>query len=135
MKSGSMKGSVFVLISGILNCLLSVVHQVVLYLSYPAMATVRNETTEQIVGDAILFSIATGFTLIFVGWLTILSYTGIKKKEKWAFRTGIGAAALLLSFSITIIVLMGFNQPIAYVHLTTASMIGIPLLIHRKSFS
>ncbi len=133
MVINSLKSLRFILVSGILNCLLAIIHYIVLYFTYSEYAVLETPETVQVIADALLFSIAVGNTLLFIGLLTCYCYTGIKRRDKWAVEIGSGASVLLCTFAFTIIAVAGFNQPIAYVHLSNSLMIGIPLVINRSS--
>lgn len=135
MKENKPRGIIFILISGILNCILGVAHQVVLYFTYKDYSALITPQAEQVLADFLLFSIGTGITLLFVGLFMIYCYIVIKRGERWAYVIGIGASLLLLSFAAAIWVIMGIDQPIGYIHLLNSLLIGVPLIINRKAFA
>ena len=135
MERHAPKGIILILISGILNCLLGIVHQVVLYFSYKEYEALITPEADKVLADFLLFSIALGITLFFIGLLMIYCYSGMKRGEKWSYVVCIGASVLLLAFTITIGCVIGFDQPVAYVHLVNSILIAIPLILSRKAFA
>ena len=134
MKTNTLKGVKLIFISGILNNLLSIAHFVFLYLTYTEYASVITPEAKHVLSDFLLFSTGMGFSVLFIGILSLYCYTGLKHKEKWAINICLGASLYLFIAAITILVIMGFDQPIAYVHILNGLMIGIPLLINRNLF-
>ncbi|MCP3923129.1 MAG: hypothetical protein GY714_11145 [Desulfobacterales bacterium] len=135
MTNNVLKWPYLMLISGILNCILGIVHQVVLYVNYGKYAKLITSETEHILSDATLFSMGIGTTLLFIGLLSCYCYTGIKKRERWAFTVGLGVSCLLILFALKIIAVVGGNHPIAYVHLFTSFLNGFPLITNRGVLS
>ncbi len=128
MKKNTMKLTHLMLISGVLNCILGIIHQIALY------AKLITPETEPILSDATLFSMGIGTTLFFMGLLSCYCYTGIKNGERWAFTVGSGISCLLVLYALKIIAMLGINHPITYVHLFTSFLNGFPLIANRDGF-
>ncbi len=134
MASGSLKGSKLMLVSGVFNCLLSIIHFAVLYITYQGYSKLIPPEAAMVLTDTLLFSLGIGTTLLFTGALICYCYFGFLQKQKWAYVISSGAAILLLCFSLSTIVLMGPDHPIAHIHLLNSVMIGVPLVLNRKVF-
>ncbi|MCP4346685.1 MAG: hypothetical protein GY795_14305 [Desulfobacterales bacterium] len=124
-----------IFISGVLNILLGILHQIVLYIQYQKMSVLKNPETAYWITDLVLFSIAVGTVLIFLGFLSCYCYYGVKNNEKWAKVTASGISLLLLAFAIEVFIIRGHGEFIFYVHLFNSLLIGIPLIINKQDES
>ncbi len=122
---------ILILVSGILNCLLAVAHQVVVYFTYLDYQALITPEAEPVLKDFLLFSIGIGVVLLFVGLLTIYCYRGIKRGQRWGIVIGGGISVFLLVVFILITVITGADQPVAYVHLLNSLLVGVPVMLNR----
>ena len=134
MEKHAPRGMILVLISGIINCLLAVVHQIVLYFTYAHYKTLITPQAAPVLEDFLLFSIGLGIVLLFVGLMTIYSYSGLKRGERWAYVVAAGAALLLFAMATTIGCVIGFDQVVSMIHFVDGLLIAVPLMINRKMF-
>jgi hypothetical protein len=126
---------ILIFFSGILNILLGILHQFVLYFDYQKYVCFRTAETAQCLADFLIFSMAVGIVLIFMGLLTCYCYSGIKKNEKWAWVISSGISLLLFIFMVAGLIILGVKTPIAYVHLLNSLLISIPLLLNLKLYT
>lgn len=129
MKAQLYKG---VFVSGVLNILLGILHQVVLYFEYQKAAVFLTPETEGWITDFLLFSMAIGVVLLFMGAATCYGYYGLKNDERWAKVIAAGISLLLLVFAVGGIIIQGPGAFIIWVHLFNSLLIGIPLLANLK---
>ena len=129
------KGTRLIFMSGLLNCLLGIVHQIILYDTYMDYANQGIVAPTSLLLDFLLFSMATGTTLFFVGLLTCYSYRGIVQGEKRSTVIAVGISGLLFLFAVKIFAVFGFSHPIAYVHCVNALLIIVPLAVMKKAGS
>jgi hypothetical protein len=128
------RAMILVLISGIINCLLAVVHQIVLYSTYAEYKALITPQAAPVLADFLLFSIGLGIVLLFVGALAIYCYGGLKRGERWAYVIAGGAALLLFALATTIGCVIGFDQAVSLIHFFDGLLIAIPLIINRRYF-
>jgi hypothetical protein len=117
-------------ISGILNIILGILHQIVLYYEYRKFSTFKNPETTEWITNLLLYSMGIGTTLILMGLLSCYCYYGIENNEEWAKVVAAGISLLLLSFAIKSFIVQGHRAYVSYVHLLNSLLIGIPLAVN-----
>ena len=129
----NLKAGFLIPTSGILNILLSIVHQIVLYFSYVQYKSQIMPSQAGLLSELLLFSLGMGFVLLFVGIGTLYCYAGIKRGETWAFHIASAFALFLLIATTLVLLVDGFDGFVAYIHLLNALFIIIPIRINRES--
>lgn len=124
-----------VFVSGILNILLGILHQINLYFNYQELKIFNNSLTTNLLSDYVLFSMGMGVTLLLLGFLSCYSYYGIKKKEIWAYFISSAVSCYLFLAAFIIVLLQGFSHFVIYVHLINVLLICIPLIVKKLSES
>ncbi len=121
-----------IFVSGVLNCILGIVHQIILYFTYQNYMSQITAASGELLSDYLLFSMAIGTVIFFIGLLTCYSYRGVVQGEKRSIITCAGICGLLFLFAIKIFVIFGPSHPIAYVHLINSLLIATSLMLRKK---
>lgn len=103
----------WILITGIVFCLIGIAHNSFAPEMYKTLQT--EPLLKDKVQGLIYFFIVMGTAIIFCGFLSILSSSGIKKSEKWARTIALSAAIFVTLCAVTAIIYANFSNPLIYV--------------------
>jgi uncharacterized protein YpmB len=108
----------WILITGIIIALTGILHISFTPAMYQQM--LKDETVkEKAPGFAYFFAFA-GFAVIYAGLLTIYSFFGLRKSEKWARPIAISAGLFVALGGISAIAFAKFGNPLIYIMCVSA---------------
>ena len=121
----------WVLITGIIIAVTGILHISFTPAMYQQM--LKDETVkDKAPGFAYFFAFA-GFAVLYAGLLTIYSFFGLKKSEKWARPIAISAGLFVALAGISAITFAKFGNPLIYVMCISAVSNLFLLLLFYKS--
>lgn len=116
---------------GIVIALLGVVHIVVSYFEYEKIIT---EMSKEMAREYILWFNAVGLFIMFIGFIDIISFKGIKQQMNWAWKISLLSATFAFITGLSGVIGFNFIPSPPYLILLSGIVSLIPLLLFKKEF-
>ena len=121
----------WILVTGIIIAVIGILHISFTPAMYQQM--LKDQTLkEKALGFAYFFAFC-GFAVLYAGLLTIYSWLGLRKSEKWAWVIAISAGLFVALGGISAIAFAKFGNPLIYVMSISAILnLFLLLILHRS---